>query len=354
MNSLPTFLIASGALSFLLVNLIRQHFSSYLLDIPNHRSSHTQPTPRGGGLGFVAAFAFVSLAMTLLGSHLVDPMYTLQVWTVLIPLVIVGIFDDRGDVPAGIRYLVQLTTAGIAVFWFGAFPQPWFTSLGLQGTIVAILLTVIGMTALINFYNFMDGLDGLVAGVSAVQLAFLAIELNQPLFMVLVVALLGFLWWNWSPAKIFMGDVGSTVLGATVAVALLSHGSTLSNNPGHVVQAWSSLAITLPLIADAIYTLVRRSMKKENIFKPHRSHLYQRLQQAGWSHAQVATSYIMSAIVIAASLHYWGTIGACVSFVSAMTALVFTERYLTRKRGTRMRTVLYSFVKNSFAGTRIG
>lgn len=345
MNILPTFLVASGALSFLFVASIRQYFSSHLLDIPNHRSSHTQPTPRGGGLGFVSAFALISVAMFILNSNIVEPMYLLQVWTVLVPLVIVGIFDDRGDVPARIRYLVQLTTAGIAVFWFGAFPQPWFASLGLIGAIAAILLTVVGMTALINFYNFMDGLDGLVAGVSAVQLTFLAIELNQPLFMILVVALLGFLWWNWSPAKIFMGDVGSTVLGATVAVALLNH-------PGSAAQAWTSLAVTLPLIADATYTLLRRLVKKENIFKPHRSHLYQRLQQAGWSHAQVASSYILSAGAIAASLHYWGAIGAWLSLVSISVALVLTERYLTRRQGTRMRAVLYSFVKNSLAGTR--
>ncbi|MBW4538617.1 MAG: glycosyltransferase family 4 protein [Myxacorys chilensis ATA2-1-KO14] len=348
MNILPAFLVASGTLSFLLVSVIRQYFSSHLLDIPNHRSSHTQPTPRGGGLGFVAAFALTSIAMLLSGSTIVEPMYLLQVWTVLIPLVIVGIFDDRGDVPAGIRYLVQLATAGIAVFWFGAFPQPWFASLGVIGAIAAILLTVVGVTALINFYNFMDGLDGLVAGVSAVQLTFLAIELNQPLFMILVVALLGFLWWNWSPAKIFMGDVGSTVLGATVAIALLNH-------PGSsAAQAWTSLAITLPLIADAIYTLLRRLVNKENIFKPHRSHLYQRLQQAGWSHGQVATSYILSAGAIAASLHYWGAIGAWLSLASISVALVLTERYLTRRQGTRMRTVLYSFVKNSLAGTRAG
>ncbi|NDJ18718.1 MraY family glycosyltransferase [Myxacorys almedinensis] len=352
MNILPAFLATSGALSFLFVGLIRRYFSSHLLDIPNHRSSHTQPTPRGGGLGFVTAFALTSVLMLFLGSNAVEPIYLFQLWTVLVPLVIIGIFDDRGNVPARVRYFVQLTTAGIAVYWFGAFPQPWFASLGMWGAIVAILLTVIGMTALINFYNFMDGLDGLVASVSAIQLAFLAIALNQPLFMILVVALLGFLWWNWSPAKIFMGDVGSTVLGATVSVALLSGGNALLAHSGNAGQAWSLLAITLPLVMDAIYTLARRLVQKENIFKPHRSHIYQRLQQTGWSHGQVATSYSLSAGAIAASLYWWGTSGAWVSLVSISVVLVLAERYLTRRQGTRMRTALYSFVRNSFAGTR--
>jgi Fuc2NAc and GlcNAc transferase len=347
MDTLPLFLVTSGTLSFLLVLMIRHYLSRYLLDIPNHRSSHTQPTPRGGGLGFVIAFALTSLIMVLSGSHLIDPLQTLQIWMVLIPLVIIGILDDRADVPASIRYLIQLSVAGGAVFCFGVFPQPWLTSLGIGGVFLAGFLTIIGMTALINFYNFMDGLDGLVAGVSAVQLTFLALSLNQPIFMLLVVALLGFLWWNWSPAKIFMGDVGSTVLGAAVAIALLNHsGSTL--------DAWSMLLITLPLTADAIYALIRRLIRKENIFKPHRAHLYQRLQQAGWSHAQVATSYILMTVTIALMLFMWGAMGAILSVATVMSSLVLAERYLTHRKGTKMRTVLFSFVKNSMAGLRAG
>lgn len=339
------FLATSGVLSFLLVSLIRHYLSSYLLDIPNHRSSHTQPTPRGGGLGFVIAFALTSCLMVLSGSELFDPIQTLQVWLILIPLAIIGVLDDRADVPAAVRYLVQLSVAGGAVFCFGAFPQPWFTALGGVGISIAVLLTIVGMTALINFYNFMDGLDGLVAGVSVVQLAFLALMLHQPIFMLLVVALLGFLWWNWSPAKIFMGDGGSTVLGASVAIALL-------NQSGSTLQAWSMLAITLPLSADAIYTLLRRLIRKENIFKPHRSHLYQRLQQSGWSHAQVATSYILMTTAIAIVLFAWGAIGAMISLAMVLSAMVLVERYLTHRKGTKMRTVLFSFVKNSMAGLR--
>ncbi|MGV2391304.1 MAG UNVERIFIED_CONTAM: hypothetical protein LVR29_33775 [Microcystis novacekii LVE1205-3] len=101
----------------------------------------------------------------------------------------------------------------------------------------------------------MDGLDGLVAGCTAVQLGFLALYFQQPILWLLVAALVGFLLWNWSPAKIFMGDVGSTSLGAIVAMVLL-------NTQGNQGQAWSALTITFPLIGDAIYTLICRLLKK--------------------------------------------------------------------------------------------
>ncbi len=339
-------LLASGCLSFLLVASIKQYLSGFLLDIPNDRSSHTQPTPRGGGLGFVIAFALTSMAIALYDWQSVGR-DVVTIWAALIPLVIVGVFDDRGDVPARIRYLVQLSAAGIAIVAFGAFPQPWLAPFGTVGMAIAIVLTVIGMTALINFYNFMDGLDGLVAGVSVVQLTYLAIEINQPILLLLVVALLGFLWWNWSPAKIFMGDVGSTVLGATIAIALLHQ----SDDP---VRAWSSLAITLPLIADAIYTLIRRLIRKENIFKPHRTHLYQRLQQSGWNHAQVAAAYILVTIGIALNLHFFQAMGAILSLVEVMCAIALGERYLSHQQGVRMRTMIYSSVRNLITGLRAG
>ncbi|MBD2080235.1 glycosyltransferase family 4 protein [Leptolyngbya sp. FACHB-17] len=344
MNISFSLLLASGGLSFLLVASIKQYFSRFLLDIPNDRSSHTQPTPRGGGLGFVVAFAITSAAIAYFNWQTVGR-DVLSIWAALIPLVVVGLFDDRGDVPARIRYLVQLSSAGIAIAAFSAFPQPWLTQFGMIGIAVAIVLTMIGMTALINFYNFMDGLDGLVASVSAVQLSYLAIALNQPLLFLLVVALLGFLWWNWSPAKIFMGDVGSTTLGAMVAIALLHQ----SDDP---VRAWSSLAITLPLTADAIYTLIRRLLRHENIFKPHRTHLYQRLQQSGWNHAQVATAYVLVTIAIALNLYFLHEVGAMLSGVEVICAIALLERYLSHQQGVRMRTVIYSSVRNLITGLR--
>ena len=311
--------LVSFLISLLIVALIKQRFSQQLLDIPNDRSSHTQPTPRGGGLGFIIAFAITSAISTAIAIPSIIPY--LPLWFVLIPLTIIGILDDRQEVPAAIRYLVQLFSASLAVAYFGAFSQPWLTSFGIAGQITAIALTIIGMTALINFYNFMDGLDGLVAGCTALQLAFLALYLNQPIFWLMISALLGFLWWNWSPAKIFMGDAGSTVLGASVAIALL-------NNDSNPVQAWSALAIALPIVGDAVYTLCRRLIRRENIFQAHRSHLYQRLQQSGWSHAQVASLYIGVTILVASSISLFGAIGSLSSLVGMLLAIILGEIYL--------------------------
>ena len=316
---------ASFVISLLAVALIKQRFSQHLLDIPNNRSSHTQPTPRGGGLGFIVAFAITSAIASVwtsnftptLPNQLTNP-DQLVVWVILIPLTVIGIIDDQHGVPATLRYLVQLAVAGLAVAYFGSFPQPWLTSLGMAGTILASTFTAIGITALINFYNFMDGLDGIVAGVTILQLAFLAFYFNQPVFWLLAAALLGFLWWNWSPAKIFMGDAGSTVLGASVAIALLNN----SNNP---VQAWSALAVTFPIVGDALYTIVQRLMRHENIFKAHRSHLYQRLHQAGWSHAQVAIAYIIATFAIILAITNFGTTGSWLSLIAVVIAITIGE-----------------------------
>jgi len=315
MISLLILSIASFTISLLTVYLIKQRFSQQLLDIPNERSSHTQPTPRGGGLGFILAFGITSIVATVLGlpSHL-------TLWLVIIPLSIIGILDDFGGVSAGIRYLVQLSAASIVIFYFGSFF--WgMESMGIVGEVLTIGLTAIAITALINFYNFMDGLDGLLAGCSVIQLGFLAIYLNQPIFWLLVAAIFGFLWWNWSPAKIFMGDAGSTVLGATVAIALL-----LEDNP---VRAWQAAAITLPPVTDAVYTLVRRLLRQENIFQAHRCHLYQRLQKSGWTHSQVAITYIIINIIVALNIGFLGTTGAICSLIGVICAIIAGEIYLS-------------------------
>jgi UDP-N-acetylmuramyl pentapeptide phosphotransferase/UDP-N-acetylglucosamine-1-phosphate transferase len=324
MSALVILAVTSFLAGVLITRFIKQRFSQQFLDIPNDRSSHTQPTPRGGGLGFIIAFATTGLIATSL-IHPLNP-NPLLLFLVLTPLTLVGIIDDRKSLPARLRYLVQLTAASLAIASFQPFPLPWLTDLGIVGQLATLALTLIGITALINFYNFMDGLDGLVASTTAVQLAFLALYLNQPFWWLLVAALLGFLWWNWSPAKIFMGDAGSTVLGASIAIALLN-----TNDP---LQAWSALAITLPLTGDATYTLIRRLLRRENIFKAHRSHLYQRLQQSGWSHAQVAIAYLSATVLIILAISTLGAIGSTFSLLGTGFAIASGELYLKARQQT--------------------
>ncbi|WP_017302673.1 MraY family glycosyltransferase [Spirulina subsalsa] len=300
----------SGLISFSITYLIKEYLSQKLLDIPNDRSSHTQPTPRGGGLSFIVAFLLTFTSTQLFPNP--PTLQPLPLWLILTPLALIGFIDDRTNLPASIRYLVQLATAIIAIWHFGPLPLP--------SLIIAIPLTLIAFTALINFYNFMDGLDGLVASLTALQLAFLALYLQQPHWWLLVAALLGFLYWNWSPAKIFMGDVGSTVLGACIGIALLNSPTPL--------QLWSALPITFPLIGDAIYTLIRRLLKKENIFQAHRTHLYQRLQQSGWSHGKVAIAYLLLTALIALLISTLGSWGSLLSGGIVLGAIASGEIYL--------------------------
>lgn len=331
----------SAGLSGLAVWGIYRWFSAQLLDMPNQRSSHTRPTPRGGGLGFILAFAAVSGLAVGLGQTGQLPQVELswwgwgQLWAVLLPLAIVGLVDDRRGVSARVRYGVQLLAATLAVISFGPFPLFVLggqfgleNALGEGGAIalpflLTSLLSIIAITALINFTNFVDGLDGIVAGVGVVQFSFFALFFHQPIWGLLAAALLGFLRWNWHPAKIFMGDVGSTVLGGACGVALLSAPST--------AQAWSALAITLPIVADAVYTLVRRLLRQENIFQAHRFHLYQRLQQAGWSHGQVAATWVGGTVAIALLILSLGPLGSWLSLGLSLVALGAGELYLQRR-----------------------
>ena len=265
------------------------------------------------------AFAIAVIVAPILSPQVISIRST-TIFIALLPLIAIGILDDWRGVSSRTRYIVQLTVSSLIVSYYGPFPQPWLTPLGDFGYWLAIGLTVIGITALINFYNFMDGLDGLVAGVTAVQLSFLALWFHQPILWLLVAALLGFLYWNWSPAKIFMGDTGSTMLGATVGLTLLQ-GSTAT-------QSWSSIVLLLPLVGDAIYTLFCRAYRKENIFQAHRTHLYQRLNQSGLRHRQVATFYILGTAVIGLVISLDPTISPILIPLLVFIAIRQMERHL--------------------------
>ena len=286
--------LLSFALSSIGIRIVLRRFSQRFIDVPNQRSSHTQPTPRGGGIAFVAAFlvtAGIAVAVTP-GQTGGAPSLLKGAILVLLPLWLVGTIDDARGLSARTRYLVQLIAAGLAVYLFGSFAG-FDAMLGRFGTAwLTPLLSVIAITALINFYNFMDGLDGIVGGSCAVQLAFFALYLHQPGWWLLVAALVAFLFWNWPPAKIFMGDSGSTVLGAAVALALL-------RAPDASTMWWAG-SVTAPVLGDAVFTLTRRLLKRENIFEAHKSHIYQRLNQSGWSHQRVAGTYVALTLTIAA------------------------------------------------------
>lgn len=284
-------LLAAFCSWFLLQGLIPQ-LRRKLLDQPNARSSHRLPTPRGGGVAF-AVVAAASSGIALLSGQ---GSAAAALPVLAAPLAIVGLLDDRNNLPASWRYGVQLLTAALMLGF-----SPLVQRFGLADAsgswllLPVFALLVIAVTAVINFTNFMDGLDGLVAGCMAVAIGAVAIKVSAswPIWA-LVGALLGFLLWNWSPAQVFMGDVGSTFLGAVFA-GLVLQASSCS-------QALGLLLVATPLFGDACFCVLRRWMAGQHVFQAHRLHLFQRLHQAGWSHARVSLTYITATGVLAVAL----------------------------------------------------
>lgn len=297
------------ALSWVGVALLRRWAERReIFDVPNERSSHTRPTPRGGGLAIVV--------VTLAGWLIFDRT-SLDYWPlwpyVCGALLIAAIswLDDLRTVPTLIRFAVHGLAAALAILSFGywhATSIPLFNQLSLGW--LGWPLTFLWIVGLTNAYNFMDGIDG-IAGTQAVVVgigwSLLGYVAGQPhlmtLSLMLTGACLGFLWHNWPPARIFMGDVGSAFLGYTFAVLPLM--------TAHVPHADSRLALIgalllWPFIFDSVFTFIRRALRGENVFAAHRSHLYQRLVISGRTHLFVTTLYGALALVgVALALAWW-------------------------------------------------
>lgn len=262
-----------------------------VLDIPNHRSSHSVVTPRGGGLSFVILFSLFVLIYSVV-EH-ISPNMVVGFVGAGILIALVGWIDDRKDLSARLRALIHIVAAAWAVFWIGGLPGVnigfYTLRLGFMGSVLA----VVGIVWLINLYNFMDGIDGL-SGSEAVTVAVLGGILsllvgNNSLAhfsLALAVSVGGFLIWNWPPAKIFMGDVGSGFLGFTFAyIALVSE-----KTDGVPLLIW--LILLSVFIVDATLTVIRRALSREKWYEAHRSHVYQLAVQAGYSHKQVTLRVI--------------------------------------------------------------
>ncbi len=276
-------IIFSFLISYKLYKKFISLSSSKFLDIPNQRSMHSSPIPRGGGIIFSSLTIFSSIIYLYIFGYsniLIIPIS-------LIPLCIVGLFDDLYSLKPIIKYLTQFI---ISIFLF--FLGDIFINLNLTNHINIILffLIIIFFTGIINFINFMDGIDGLVASCMLVSISTSCIILginNNILF--LLGSLLSFTIFNWQPAKLFMGDIGSTFL-AAINIGLITQSSNL-------IEALGLLLILTPFLLDPFVCIIRRYLHGQNIFKPHRLHLYQRLKLAGMSDSKICIIYISSTLL---------------------------------------------------------
>jgi Fuc2NAc and GlcNAc transferase len=289
---LVSVLLVSGASAVLTAWVRRNALSRGVIDYPNRRSSHSQPTPRGGGISIVITTAIALVVLWYRG--LIDTALLLALQLGGVAVAAVGYADDRGSVAVRVRLAVHLASAICAVYVLGGFPAVQIGAavfhLGMVGNVCGVLAIV----WVLNLFNFMDGIDGIAATESVfivtagAVLCSLAGSSSSVMVAapILAAAIMGFLIWNWPPAKIFMGDVGSGYLGYMIAV--LAIGAAREN--GVALFVW--LILGGIFFVDATLTLFRRLARGEKIYEAHRSHAYQWLARRWQSHRRVTLTVI--------------------------------------------------------------
>lgn len=295
-----------------------------LTDVPNHRSSHETITPRSGGLVFMMGWLIWMITAKL--SHWIAPYVFWQVVPSVLLIAAVGLLDDRFSLPARWRFAIHSVAAALFLVQLGElsiwhFGMSHWALGGLMSTVLAMFM----MLWSINLFNFMDGTDGLagcealsVLGIGGLFAALSGAPQIAIMAWSLTIAVTGFLWWNWPPAKIFMGDVGSTSLGfLVVALALMGQKT-------HDLSLIPWVILYSAFLVDATSTLIRRMLRGENWTQAHRSHAYQRLTLLGWSHAQVLGGLLFVNLALAV-IALWAFFNPQFEWLALMLALALTS-----------------------------
>jgi Fuc2NAc and GlcNAc transferase len=268
-----------------------------LLDVPNVRSSHSSPTPRGGGVAIVAAFLGAVLAIGFAQQLSFRVVSALLAGGVAVAAV--GFLDDRRALRARVRFIVHVGAALWVVALLGGLSESALARWGLHGVWVGAAMAVLALVWTTNLFNFMDGIDGIAAS----EAAFIAgagawiywrhggdAGLTAAM-LCLAAASLGFLRWNWPPARIFMGDVGSGFMGFSLAAL----GLAASNGGVVPFEVWVILAGVF--LVDSTVTLIRRAARGDRWFEAHRLHAYQHLSRRWKSHFPVTVLVILIDVV---------------------------------------------------------
>ncbi len=295
--------VAAAATIGLLVILLRRA-DALPVDRPNERSLHQRPTPRIGGL---ALFPGAAIACIALGTKTSDVMLLLGLACMLFFLSIV---DDWRSLPATLRFGAHLLAASLFAVWLvGASP------LALAGAVAVTWMT--------NLFNFMDGANGLAGGMAAIGFGVFGLASGEPILAFAVTgAALGFLLFNFDPARVFLGDAGSIPLG------FLAGGLGLLGVVKGQWPLWFPLLSFAPFVVDATLTLLRRILRRETFWTAHREHYYQRLIRMGWSHRRLALAeYVLmtacgaSALLLLAATPAWQAAGLA-SWLAAYAGLI--------------------------------
>ncbi|HPH00607.1 MAG TPA: glycosyltransferase family 4 protein [Tenuifilaceae bacterium] len=278
-------LLLACIVSFTLAAFIRRMaIRLRLMNESNARSLHSGSIPIGGGLAIIAVWYIGTAVFFWLGFMDKSLFYALLCGLVLAG---VSLLDDIIQVKPIIRLIVHFGVATASLYLLGGLRKPVTPGIDIL-SIPAVInpLAVVGMVWFINLYNFMDGADGF-ASVEAISIALVLFAFTGSMELLLLVsAVLGFLYWNWPKAKIFMGDVGSTQLGFILVVLGINYHNTLD------FSIFNWLMISSPFWFDATLTLFRRWRNKEKLSEAHRKHTYQRFIQAGYSHKELDLALI--------------------------------------------------------------
>ena len=285
-------IVSLAVMALFLTALLRRYaLARSLLDVPNARSSHSLPTPRGGGVAIVVAFLAGLCLAFFAGLGIAAELFYALLGAGL-GIALLGFLDDHGHIAARWRLLGHFLAAAWALYWLGGLPPLAVFGGLLQLSWVGHVLAAFYLVWLLNLYNFMDGIDG-IASVEAICVclggailyALLETSLltDLPLLM-LAAAVLGFLLWNFPPARIFMGDAGSGFLGIVLGVLSLQ-AAWISP-----VLLWGWLILLGVFIVDATLTLFRRLLRGEKVYEAHRSHAYQYASRQFGRHLPVTVS----------------------------------------------------------------
>ena len=311
------------ALSFALTYLIKNYYIKHaLLEEINERSSHTVPTPHGGGIAI--ALVWFGGLFYLYFTHEIDSSLFFALMVGII-ISVVSFFDDLYDLSPKVRLVAQAVVAFGGLYFLGGLEQLDFGLICVQNQMFTNVFSFLMIVWFINLYNFLDGINGYAGGESL----FLALGgfflFGGGHFLVLAAAVLGFLYWNWGKAKIFMGDVGSTLLGYNIAIFTIYYANELSSN------FWVWIILFGLFWFDATLTLLRRKLNGEQLSQAHKKHAYQRLQQSGWSHIKVS-SFGMGVNLILFLLVYFIP-SLLISLVLSFMLLVSVMFYVDKQKG---------------------
>ena len=276
--------------SFFLTYLIKNYMiKKSLVATVNERSSHTVPTPHGGGIA-VSITWFIGLIYLYINDQ-IDPalFYALIIGAVI---AVVGLIDDIVELSPKLRMIVFALVGATGLYIIGGLDTITFGLFDISNPIITSIIAMLLILWYINLTNFIDGIDSYLA----MKFIFLSVAglilFGADHFSVLGVSVLGFLYWNWHKAKIFMGDVGSTLLGYNIAIFTIYYANQEPTN------FWIWIILFGVFWFDATLTLIKRKLNGEKLSQAHRKHAYQRLTQSGWSHYKVTNASIALNVIL--------------------------------------------------------